>query len=224
MLFISQNRPTGLPYSERIAMKDSATLKERIVLESLKLFSMKGFLSTSTQDIIKKAKTSKGGLYNHFKSKDDIFYAVLDKARKIWRERNLSGLDQISDPVARVKKLLENYRDKYLKDRETFPGGCIFVTLSVELDDQNAAFAKALNEGFVNLKAMIKRLLDQGKESGEIRPDVDTEFVTEMIFSAMLGASVVHGTEKSEETLNRCFKALISYLESLSIWAAMQKQ
>lgn len=197
-------------------MKDSITLKERIIHESLKLFSLKGFLSTSTQDIIREARTSKGGLYNHFKSKDDIFFAVLQEAREIWRERNLNGLDQINEPVAKIKKLLENYRDKYLKDRETFPGGCIFVTLSVELDDQNASFSKALNEGFVQLKAMIKRLLDQGKESGEIRKDVNTEFVTEMIFSAMLGASVIHGTEKSEAGLNRCFTALISYLESLS--------
>ena len=197
-------------------MKDSVSLKERIVHESLKLFSLKGFLSTSTQDIIREARTSKGGLYNHFKSKDDIFFAVLQKAREIWRERNLDGLDKIDEPVAKVKKLLENYRDKYLKDRETFPGGCIFVTLSVELDDQNASFSKALNEGFVQLKAMIKRLLDQGMESGKLRSDVNAGFVTEMIFSAMLGASVVYGTEKSEAGLNRCFKALISYLESLS--------
>jgi TetR/AcrR family transcriptional regulator, transcriptional repressor for nem operon len=197
-------------------MKASLTLKERIVHESLKLFSMKGFLSTSTQDIMREAKTSKGGIYNHFKSKDDIFFAVLQEARNIWRLRTLKGLDKINDPVAKVKKFLENYRDQYLKDRETFPGGCIFVTLSVELDDQNTAFSKVLNEGFVQLKAMIKRLLDQGKESGEIRKDVDTGLVTEMIFSAMLGASVIHGTEKSEAVLNRCINALISYLESLS--------
>jgi AcrR family transcriptional regulator len=197
-------------------MQDSISLKERIVCESLKLFSLKGFLSTSTQDIMREAKTSKGGLYNHFKSKDDIFFAVLEEARKIWRQKNLQGLDKIAKPVEKVKKFLENYRDRYLKDHETFPGGCVFVTLSVELDDQNAIFSKALNEGFVKLKAMIKRLLDQGKESGEIRKDANTEFVTEMIFSAMLGASVLYGTEKSVTGLNRCIKALISYLDSLS--------
>jgi len=216
VLFVSQTDRPVFPKSERLEMKTSVTLKERIVHESLKLFSLKGFLSTSTQDIMREAKTSKGGMYNHFKSKDDIFFAVLEEAKKIWRERNLDGLDKIQHPVARVKKLLGNYRDKYLKDRETFPGGCIFVTLSVELDDQNASFSRALNEGFVKLQAMIKRLLDEGKESGEIRTDVNTEFVAQMIFSAMLGASVIYGTEKSAAGLNRCFKALISYLESLS--------
>jgi len=196
-------------------MRNSIALKEKIIRESLKLFSLKGFLNTSIQDIMKETRASKGGLYNHFRSKDDIFLAVLSEARKIWRQRNLAGLDQIEKPVEKVKKLLENYRDRYLKDKKTFPGGCVFVTLSVELDDQHPSFSRALNEGFVRLKAMIKRLLDQGKKSGELRTDVNTEAVTEMIFSGMLGASVIYGTEKSSAVLNRSINALIDYLESL---------
>jgi len=197
-------------------MPVSVSLKEKIVYESMKLFSLKGFLNTSIQDIMKNAGTSKGGLYNHFKSKDDLFLAVLSEARKIWRRETLAGLDHIEQPVAKVKKLLENYRDRYLKDKETFPGGCVFVTLSVELDDQRSFFSKELNEGFVRLKAMIRRLLDQGKKSGEIRADVNTQAVTEMIFSGMLGASVIYGTEKSSASLNRCIGALINYLDSLA--------
>jgi len=197
-------------------MEDTVALKEKIIHESLKLFSLKGFLSTSTQDIMREAKTSKGGLYNHFKSKDDIFYSVLSEARKIWRQRNLAGLEQMDNPVAKIKKLLENYRDRYLKDRDTFPGGCVFVALSVELDDQRPLFSKELNEGFIRLKGMIKRLLDQGKDSRELRADVNTESVTEMIFSGMIGASVIYGTQKSEAALDRCINALIDYLDSLT--------
>lgn len=196
-------------------MKDSIALKEKIVRESLKLFSLKGFLSTSIHDIMREAKTSKGGLYNHFKSKDEIFSAVLSEARKVWRERNLAGLEQIENPVEKVKKLLENYRDRYLKDTQTFPGGCIFVTLSVELDDQRPDFSRELNEGFVRLKAMIRRFLDQGKENGELRGEVNTEAVTEMIFSGMLGASVIYGTGKFFAGLDQCINSLIDYLESL---------
>jgi len=90
-------------------------LKEKIIHESLKLFSLKGFLSTSLQDILEAAHTSKGGFYNHFGSKEDLFLAVLSKAQRIWRERNLTDLDEVDSPVNKIKKLLENYRDKYLK-------------------------------------------------------------------------------------------------------------
>jgi len=196
-------------------MRNRIPLKEKIIYESMKLFSSKGYLSTSIYDIMEKAKSSKGGLYNHFKSKEDIFFAVLSEARKIWRQRNLAGLDEIEKPVAKVKRLLENYRDRYLKDKKTFPGGCIFVTLSVELDDQRPIFSQELKEGFVRLKGMIRRLLDQGKKSGELRPEVNTEAVTDMIFSGMLGASVIYGTGKSPKSIDQCINALIHYLESL---------
>ena len=191
-------------------------LKKRIVFESLRLFSMKGFLSTSMSHILDASNTSKGGFYNHFKSKEDLFFAVLVEARKSWRDKNLAGLNEIEKPVEKVKKLLHNYKDLYLKDLETFPGGCIFVTLSVELDDQRPHLARQLNEGFLRLKSMINRLLDQGKESGEIRYEIDTKAVTEMIFSGMIGASVMFSMEKSFVNLDRSINPLIKYLEKLS--------
>lgn len=54
-------------------MEDIKNLKEQIIHEFMKVFSLKGFLSTSIHDIMREAKTFKGGLYNHFKNKDDIF-------------------------------------------------------------------------------------------------------------------------------------------------------
>lgn len=190
-------------------------LKERIIHESLKLFSLKGFLSTSINDILEAANTSKGGFYNHFASKEDLFFEVLDKARRIWRERNLSGLDEIESPVGKIEKLLENFRDRYLKDSEDFPGGCIFLTFSVELDDQCPHLSKEVNKGFVGLKAMLNRLLDEGKESGELSDSVSTNAITEMLFAGMLGATVIYGVEKSPESLDRSINALIDYLEKL---------
>ena len=85
-------------------MKTQTNLKERIIHESLRLFSLKGFLNTSIEDILAKANTSKGGFYNHFKSKDALFPAVLDEARKIWREKVLYGLDAVENPLEKVAR------------------------------------------------------------------------------------------------------------------------
>lgn len=191
-------------------------LKDRIVTESLKLFSLKGFLSTSLNHILEATNTSKGGFYNHFRSKEDLFFAVMSEARKSWRDRNLVGLAEIEKPVEKVKKLLLNFRDLYLKDTETFPGGCIFVTLSVELADQRPHLAREISDGFVRLKAMINRLLDQGKTSGEVGNDINTEAVAEMIFAGMIGASVIFGIEKSFDSLDQSINPLITYLERLA--------
>ena len=190
-------------------------LKEKIVHESLKLFSLKGFLSTSIHDILEAADTSKGGFYNHFSSKEDLFFQVLDEARRIWREKNLAGLDEIENPAQKMTALLNNYKDRYLKDAHNFPGGCVFVTLSAELNDQCPHLSKEIEKGFSGLKRLIQRLLDQGKETGDIAKAVNTNVVTEVLFNGMLGASLSYGLNKSKVSLDRSISSLIEYFEQL---------
>ena len=196
-------------------MKETTTLKERIIEESLKLFSVKGYASTSTTDIIEAVGTSKGGFYNHFKSKEQLFRDMLSSARKIWRERNLYKLEEESRPLLKIQKLLENYRDRYLADSKNFPGGCIFVNLAVELSDQAPELAKEVNTGFIRLGKMIRRLLDEEKKTGGIGRNVNTEDVSNMIFSGLLGACVLYTSDKSKKRLHSTIASLISYLQSI---------
>lgn len=191
-------------------------LKEKIIHESLRLFSIKGFFSTSINDIMEASGASKGGLYNHFKSKDELFSAVLGESRRIWREKNLAGLDRIENPLEKIIKLFENYRDRYLKDLENLPGGCIFVRVSVELNEHNHNLAGEINEGFVRLKGWFKKRLDEAKESGRLREGLNTQEISEILFSGMLGASLVYGMDRSRENLHRTVNSMIQYLRGLS--------
>ncbi len=196
-------------------MNESTILKERIIEESLKLFSVKGYMSTSTSDIIEAAGTSKGGFYNHFKTKEDLFREILGAARRIWRERSLHGLATEPRPLEKIRLLLENYRDRYLADSKNFPGGCIFVNLVVELSDQAPSLADEVNTGLVRLGSMIKRLLDEEKKAGGISRSVNTADAANLIFSGLLGACVLYTSDKSWERLNSTIVSLISYLRSM---------
>ncbi len=198
-------------------MNNTPALKEKIIEESLKLFSVKGYMSTSTMDIIQAAGTSKGGFYNYFGSKEQLFHETLSAARKIWRERNLYGLDNIERPLVKIQKLLENYRDRYLADSHNFPGGCIFVNLSVELNDQSPTLAKEVNDGFLRLRKMIKRLLDEEKKTGGINPSVNTGEASDLLLSGLLGTCVVYTSDKSKKRLDSTIGSLISYLKNMEI-------
>jgi len=191
------------------------SLKEKIIHESLKLFSLNGFLSTSILDIISAAETSKGGFYNHFASKEDLFYQVLDESRKIWRERNLNGLANEDSAIGKMKQLLKNYRDRYLLDAENFPGGCIFIMFAVELGNSRPHLSREVQKGFVGLRVMINRLLVEGKDSGEFYNGINTDAITEILFNGMLGASVNYSADKSAETLNKSINSLIDYIDKL---------
>jgi TetR/AcrR family transcriptional repressor of nem operon len=189
------------------------TLKEKIIHEALRQFSTKGFMSTSINDILEAVGTSKGGLYNHFKNKEQLFFEALSQARRIWRERNLAGVDQIPRPVDRLKQILVNYKDRYLTDSGNFPGGCIFVNLTVELSDQRPHLAQAVNEGFIRFKNMLKRLLEEEQTAGTLKTGVDIDKVVEMIFSGLLGACVMYTSDKSKENLDRTIGTLVEYVD-----------
>jgi TetR/AcrR family transcriptional repressor of nem operon len=190
-------------------------LKDTIIHESLKLFSLNGFLSTSIQDILSAANTSKGGFYNHFSSKEDLFYQVLEEARKIWRDKNLHGLDDIDQPIDKLIKLLENYKDRYLLDAENFPGGCIFIMFAVELGDSRPHLSREVQKGFTGLKSMLKKILENGQSSSIKYNGLSTDTITEIIFNGMLGASVSYSVGKSYEALDESIKSLIDYLDKL---------
>ncbi|MCA9957872.1 MAG: TetR/AcrR family transcriptional regulator [Chloroflexota bacterium] len=53
--------------------------KQQIIEAAAAVFARKGFYQASMDDIVQESGLSKGGLYWHFKSKDDIVTAVLDQ-------------------------------------------------------------------------------------------------------------------------------------------------
>jgi len=192
-------------------------LKEKIIIESIGPFSAKGFLNTSINDVMKASGTSKGGLYNHFRNKGELFSAVLEESRKRWREINLAGLDGIDSPIGKIIRILENYRDRYLAGSSDVPGGCIFVRVSLESSDlaeQWPEIAREISEGFDRFKVMIRRYLDQAKNTGEIEAGVDTAEAADMVFSAMMGASVMYNMDKSGENLNGNITSIIRFVDS----------
>ena len=53
--------------------------KEKIIYESLNLFSIKGFDAISVRDIANKVGIKASSIYNHFKNKQDIFDTIIEK-------------------------------------------------------------------------------------------------------------------------------------------------
>jgi TetR/AcrR family transcriptional repressor of nem operon len=190
-------------------------LRKAIIHESLRLFSLKGYQGTSITDILRASGASKGGFYNHFPSKEHLFLEALEEARRIWRAKCLVGLDETDSPTEKIRRLLENYKDRYLKDVSDFPGGCIFITFAVELADSYPHLAKEVNAGFVGLKRLFRRLLDEGKERGELPPETDTAAVAELLFAGMVGAALLYNVDKSYDNLDTSIACLTDYLERL---------
>jgi AcrR family transcriptional regulator len=62
--------------------------RDQILNAALSLFARQGFAHTSMNDIVRESGVSKGGVYWHFKSKDELVLAIFDAflagKRRFW--------------------------------------------------------------------------------------------------------------------------------------------
>ena len=82
----------------------SQAMREKILNTATQLFIQKGSEKTSMQDIAQTAGISKGAIYHHFKSKDEIVFAVIRSRQELMEEEmkqwlkateNLTGREQL---------------------------------------------------------------------------------------------------------------------------------
>ncbi|MDJ0811108.1 MAG: TetR/AcrR family transcriptional regulator [Desulfobacterales bacterium] len=185
--------------------------RQRIVAEALPLFSVKGYFNTSISDILSATQLTKGGLYCHFQSKEDIWYAVYDEAVRIWRHTVFRDLRAVSDPLERIQKTCDNVLIRYLEG-EIFDGGCFFVNMLVELSGQSAAMSRHILKGFVGFAKLFQNWLKEADYNGQLRMGLDFKEVANFIVITLNGAATLFAASRDSEILGRTRRQLQTYL------------
>src|SRR5579872_7376180 len=76
--------------------------RQEILRTAARLFQQRGYDATSMNDVAAALKLSKGGLYHHFQSKDEILFEIMTHAMEITEERVLNPVRGIADPEERL--------------------------------------------------------------------------------------------------------------------------
>jgi TetR/AcrR family transcriptional regulator, cholesterol catabolism regulator len=74
-----------------------------IATTAARLFSTKGYIETSMEDVAAASKISKGGMYHYFSSKDDLLYFVLSGFMNLVLENVEQELEGIESPVEKIR-------------------------------------------------------------------------------------------------------------------------
>jgi AcrR family transcriptional regulator len=92
--------------------------RQEILRTAARLFQQRGYDATSMNDVAAALKLSKGGLYHHFQSKDEILFEIMDHAMEITQERVLKPVSSIVDPVERLRALIRLHIELVLSPRD----------------------------------------------------------------------------------------------------------
>ena len=92
--------------------------RQEILRTAARLFQQRGYDATSMNDVAAALKLSKGGLYHHFQSKDEILFEIMDHAMEITQERVLNPVRGIADPEERLRALIRLHIEVVLSPRD----------------------------------------------------------------------------------------------------------
>jgi AcrR family transcriptional regulator len=101
-----------------MARETATDSRQEILHTSARLFQQRGYDATSMNDVAAALKLSKGGLYHHFQSKDEILFEIMNHAMEITQERVLNPVRGIADPEDRLRALIRLHIEVVLSPRD----------------------------------------------------------------------------------------------------------
>jgi len=74
-------------------MSKAEQTRQRIIKQAAKLFNQQGFAGASMAELMAATGLKKGGIYNHFTSKDELAIAAFDYNVQLASQRQLAALE-----------------------------------------------------------------------------------------------------------------------------------
>ena len=155
--------------------------KERILRQSMRLFLEKGYHGTSINDITQAAGLTKGALYWHFRSKEDLL-------KKFMEEYEEKFLDRLIDTVGEVQGgALEKF-DRYLRFNAAFAYynrelGVSFTTLAAELVGAHHEIETEIRRIYKKYQKFLAGLIGQGKKEKIFKKEIDGDLAAHLIIA-----------------------------------------
>jgi TetR/AcrR family transcriptional regulator, transcriptional repressor for nem operon len=186
--------------------------REKILAAGADIILQKGFNHTGIQEILNASDVPKGSFYFYFNSKEDFGLELIDYYQKrIAAGIEKYGRDKPDDPVSKLRQIFE-WAFEVLRENG-FKGGCPIGNLSLEMADINENFRVKLQESIIRIKKRICELIDEAKQWNQIDGFLDSQMLSDFIFSSWEGTLLLMKVSKSrapeESFLNVIFHTVL---------------
>ena len=196
-------------------MNKGERTRDHILSQSADLFNRFGYAATSLSDVMDATGLEKGGIYNHFSSKEDLMLesfefavrAVEERYRVVLEESNRAGA------LERLHAILEVFQSMVVNP--PVRGGCPLLNAAIEADDSFPKLRDRARRAMSGWLTLVKGILELGKLEGQIRRDVDEDAIGSLLFSTLEGAVMLSKLYRDPIHVQRAVGFLKTQLETL---------
>lgn len=185
--------------------------RAQILSAAVEQASQGGFESLTIGTLAERTGLSKSGLFAHFGSRQDLQMAALDEAARRFTEAVFLPAMKAPRGLKRMRALFESWIT--WPSRGGLPGGCPIDAATREYDYRPGPMRDAVHERQALLERELAKTVQLAIDTGELRPDTDTEEVAFSLIGIVLAfyrGKLVRGDEVAARHARAAFERLIA--------------
>ena len=186
--------------------------KEFIIEQAAELFNKNGYAGASISELMHVTGLKKGGIYNHFPSKEDI---ILDAFNYSVKKYNYAIYAVYKDKESAIDKLLAiiNFYKTYAL-KPVIDGGCPVINTAVDADNTQPVLKKRVRQVIEKWLNNLQEIIENGQESGEIQADITPRQAAVFILTTIQGGILLARTLETNATMEITIKQLVQYVNT----------
>ena len=187
--------------------------RERIVAAAAVLFNQRGFAGCSMSDVMEATGLEKGGLYRHFRSKEELAAEAFRHALRAALRVRTDDLDKGTSAVEHLRVSVA----RFVERPSVTPGGCPLMNTAIDADDGNPRLRELALDGIRGWKRRLEGLVRAGLKHGEIRKGTEPRAIANGIVATLEGALMISRLEGRKDALRDAQALLNAMLDGLLV-------
>jgi AcrR family transcriptional regulator len=196
------------------AKLDTQIRREQIVEAALGLVANQGLRRLSMGAVARRVGLVPSGIYRHFKNKDELLAAVLDRIERRLMANVQEALDESGHPMKRLKGILMRHI-RFLREGKVISIPRMIFSEDVRNDGPERK--QRVLQLFSRYIGQVGEIVRQGQTEGCIRRDVDSQSITMMLFGIIVPAGILwHLTEGGFDVTRHAQKSWQLFVQAVT--------
>lgn len=197
----------------RNATKGGAT-RARIVAEAAVVFNTRGYGGASLADLMAATGLEKGGIYNHFESKDALAIAAFDHAEQLVTRRYLAALEGRGSAPQRLVALVDAVRRH--AEEPPVAGGCPLLNTAVASSGASPELRARARRAMERWRGIVRRIVEDGMAAGELVPGLDADAEASVMLATLEGAVMLATLYRDPVHVQRSADHLVAHVARIA--------